>query len=302
MLTLIDGDIIRYRCGFAAEKNYYLLELINRDGHREYTEYSNKRDARQSGERRISGVSDAKFNLWTRREVQPIDHCLQIVKESIRGIESAVREKFNADPEVRIFLSGKKNFREVLATSRVYKGNREDSQKPTYYKDIGNYLQQQWSAETSDGWEADDEISIQAYDAKEKGTPYLVVSNDKDLDQISGQHYDWITKEFYDVSPKQARIRLYEQLLSGDSTDNIPGLPGIGKGKAAKALEECKSPSECLEKCIKMYEEYKLIDWQEYLVEMANLVYILKQPGVKWSDTEEGVEFCTKYLSHSSAS
>jgi hypothetical protein len=305
LIVLFDGDIGRYRWGFAAEKTRYLIELVNQGGNREFHKYDTKKEAEAFGERTTKNVKGAFFYLWSRKDTQPLENCLQIAKASISQTIEELEEKYHEPASLRIFLSGKTNFRDSVAKTRPYKGNRDNTPRPTHFKALGDYLVEQWDATYTEGIEADDAISISAMEAKEKGEDYIVVSNDKDLDQIPGKHYNWITKEYYTVSPKEAKVNFYSQILAGDSTDNIPGLEGVGPATAEKALAECKTPSECFEVVRNLYEDasdHPGDAWQEYLVEMADLVYILKKEGEKWSDTQEGKEFCSKYLRPSSAS
>jgi hypothetical protein len=294
MLALIDGDIFRYRCAFAAEKNYYLLQLKNESGYVEYKEFETKRDAELYGDRALAGTRGGTILIWSRRQVQPLENALQIVKGSLTQTLEDIKRKYG-HVESRIFISGPTNFREDVAITKTYKGNRADTAKPVHYVGVGEYLIGMWRAEITEGIEADDAIGITAMACKERNEQYCVVSNDKDLTQIPGLHYNWVAKEFKDVSPEEAKRKFYEQLLSGDTTDNIPGLAGIGKVKAANALAECKSPSECLDVCVKMYQEFAGDDWVNYFIEQANLVFILRRRGIIWENTTEGIDFHIKY-------
>lgn len=297
MLVLIDGDIFRYRCAAAAEHTYYLVELINSSGYVEWKKFDTKKEADQFIKNASTGAVVVSSHIWSRKEVQPVDYALQIVKSSLENALASIGEKYDEKLEVQVFLSGKTNFRELVAKSKPYKGNRDDTTKPAHFKEVGAYLVDVWNARTTEGYEADDAIGIWAMDAKTEGRKHIVVSNDKDLDQIPGLHYDWVAKEFYDVSPKEAKSQFYTQLLTGDTTDNIPGLPGIGPAKAKAALAECKTPGEMLEKCMDLYgkstpDGIKPVD---YIREMADLVYILKKPNEPWTKTKEGKEFVAKY-------
>jgi hypothetical protein len=309
MLVLNDLDIFRYRCGYAAEKNHYLVELTNPDGHKEWKEFSTKKEAADYGARVVAGVS-ASFITWTRKDVQPLENALQIVKQSLSQTYQAIEDKVGEKLTIRAFLSGKTNFRQSIAVTRPYKGNREENTKPTYYDAIGEYLLSNWEAVTTADYEADDAIGIEAMAARERGESVVVVSNDKDLDQIPGWHYNWVTKEFYEVSPKEAKTNLFTQILTGDSTDNVPGLPGVGPATAAKILKECSTPIEMVDACYQAYRDYFVNkdkhlltqqirpydDWaSEYMFEQAQLVYILKRPNEFWDLTKEGTYFIEKY-------
>ena len=96
----------------------------------------------------------------------------------------------------------------------------------------------------SDLYEADDIIGTLAFDARSHGVPCTIVSRDKDLTQLlsppdtfwdfAGNRrlgYDDIPEAF-GVFPEQIADLL---ALAGDSVDNIPGVPGVGR-KTAVAL------------------------------------------------------------------
>jgi len=97
------------------------------------------------------------------------------------------------------------------------------------------------------GVEADDVIGTLAVRASEAGFDTLMISGDKDLAQLVGEHVvmedtmqnlrldrDGVMKKF-GVPPE----RMVEYLaLAGDSSDNIPGVPKVGPKTAAKWLGE----------------------------------------------------------------
>jgi len=97
------------------------------------------------------------------------------------------------------------------------------------------------------GFEADDLIATYAREAGERGATTTIVSSDKDLMQLVT---DRVT--MYDTM-KDRRIGIPEviekfgvppakvvevQALAGDSTDNVPGVPGIGVKTAAQLIVE----------------------------------------------------------------
>ena len=97
------------------------------------------------------------------------------------------------------------------------------------------------------GFEADDIIATLVRMAKEKKEKILIVSSDKDLMQLVNHEvkmYDALkmklisekeVKEKFGVAPSKMRDLLS---LVGDSSDNIPGLPGIGPKTAAELLNK----------------------------------------------------------------
>lgn len=123
----------------------------------------------------------------------------------------------------------KSNFRFKLYPE--YKANRKQP-KPTWYHELREHLIHEYDAEVVYGREADDALADAQTDAST-----CICSIDKDLDQIAGAHYDFSKNVRYTVDPRRGRRYFFLQLLAGDSTDNIPGVTGIGVTKAAKILD-----------------------------------------------------------------
>ncbi|MDD3029666.1 MAG: DNA polymerase I [Alphaproteobacteria bacterium] len=106
------------------------------------------------------------------------------------------------------------------------------------------------------GYEADDLIAAYAHAARQKGFDVRIVSSDKDLmqlirdgvcmiDPIKGTPIgpDDVLKKFGVTPDKVVDV----QALSGDSIDNIPGVPGIGVKTAAQLINEFGSLDALLE-------------------------------------------------------
>lgn len=240
-IALLDGDSWVYRCGFASEKTYYLVtkvDTVATSGQMINGLYDSYRAAKDA-QLNISGQSI----IWSRKEIEPLENCLQTVKSSLENTLNVL-----GISEYKLYISGRGNFRDDIYED--YKANRDTLGKPKYYRDIRRYLREIWNAETVNGMEADDAIGISAMAIPES----VIVAVDKDLDQIPGDHYNWVKGENYTVSPKEGLRFFYEQLLSGDATDNIPGIDGIGPVKAKKALAECTTPKECAQLVHAMYE------------------------------------------------
>ena len=98
-----------------------------------------------------------------------------------------------------------------------------------------------------EGFEADDLIATYARLAEEAGAEVTIISSDKDLMQLVTPNvsmYDSMKDKQIGIPdviekwgvPPEKMIDL--QALTGDSTDNVPGIPGIGPKTAAQLLEE----------------------------------------------------------------
>ena len=98
-----------------------------------------------------------------------------------------------------------------------------------------------------DGWEADDVLATLACHAADDGAKVTIVSTDKDLMQLVDGRIEMLdTMKGLRYGPAQVEekwgvppSKLIEfQALCGDSSDNIPGVAGVGPKGAAKLIQE----------------------------------------------------------------
>ena len=99
-----------------------------------------------------------------------------------------------------------------------------------------------------EGFEADDVITTVTKFAKEKGIKVRIVSHDKDLYQMiedgKVEMYDSVKKQVVDEQACIDKFGVHPrdfinfQAILGDSSDNIPGVKGIGKVGASKLINE----------------------------------------------------------------
>lgn len=265
----VDGDSLVYRCGFAAEKTYYLVG--NDSGSNEenqgwiFKQYDNAKEAKAS----MIPHEAVSFQIWSRKEIEPLDHCLATVKNSLNKIVKAVDSE-----DLFIYISGTGNFRKDL--DKTYKQNRDTLPKPKYFNDIRQYLIDHWGAMTINRCEPDDWIGVQNGE-----DPGIIVCQDKDLNQIPGDHYNWVTGERYNVTPEQGLRFFYSQLLTGDPTDNIPGLEGCGIVGATKICGNCRNPSELARAAYEAYRSKYQEATDEIINRQATLVWIWRKMNDK---------------------
>ena len=194
----------------------------------------------------------------------------------------------------RVFLSGSNNFRHEIYPE--YKANRKDMIDPRWRKACKEYLVREWNAEVTDGYEADDALGINQdkgdldfrLDDKvcEMNYKTIICSIDKDLDMIPGMHYSWpiirkgaVVREgkIYEVSEVEGIRSFYRSLLVGDRTDNIFGVDGIGKVKAAKMIDNLETEEEMFERVAELYQG----DMDRLLVN-GKCLYIMREENKQW--------------------
>ncbi|MBP1083333.1 DNA polymerase I [Bacillus capparidis] len=159
------------------------------------------------------------------------------------------------------FDAGKTTFRHK--TFKEYKGGRQKTppelseQMPFIRELLNAYQVKTYELEN---FEADDIIGTLAKSAEKEGYTVKIVSGDKDLTQLSSEHTTvaitkkGITevenytpahvKEKYGLEPKQI---IDMKGLMGDSSDNIPGVPGVGEKTAIKLLKQFDTVEKLLE-------------------------------------------------------
>ena len=185
-------------------------------------------------------------------------------------------------PEVQtweLHLTGLNNFRNQYAVTVPYKGNRKDTAKPVHYHLLREYLVKSWGAVIHDGIEADDMLAIRS---TELGDNSVIVTLDKDLDQVVGWHYNFAKKIKYYIKEDEARLNFYKQFLVGDSVDNIIGAHRIGPKTADKLLRD-KTETEMWDIIVEHLGE-------ERAIENGHLLYMLRTKDDKFKAPESGCE------------
>lgn len=138
-----------------------------------------------------------------------------------------------------------------------------------------------------EGTEADDVIATMATKLSDKGEKVVVVSSDKDLMQLISDDvimYDPMKSKYIDaeavfekfgVGPDRIRDAL---TLMGDSSDNIPGAPGIGPKSAAELINELGSIEEILSQTdkIKQDRRRKILEENQEQIRLSHELVGLK--------------------------
>lgn len=223
-----------------------------------------------------------------------------------------------------VFLTGKNNFRDKLATILGYKANRAGADRGNVDK-IKEHFHEIFGAIWCDGFEADDAMAMEQWDdllsvggesdPADWNEDYLkdnastvIASRDKDLQTVPGWHYKWFVKlarkhdggeidpeemriekgEVFWVSYVQALRNFYAQMLTGDVSDNIPGLYKIGPKSAwVKQLDDMDDEQEMYDHVQEKYYNYFKNHWRAFLLENARLLHMWRKPNDEWLPPDE---------------
>ena len=182
-----------------------------------------------------------------------------------------------------IFDSAKKNFRNEIF--KEYKSNRTEA--PEDLAPQFEYIRKSVKAFNLPSvelinYEADDLIATYSKKIIEAGSQVTVISSDKDLMQLVSDEvklYDPMknkligekeVEEKFGVKPSQV---IDVQSLAGDSSDNIPGVPGIGVKTAAELIKKYKN----LDNLFKNVDEITQKKRKETLSQNKEKAYLSKK-------------------------
>ena len=182
-----------------------------------------------------------------------------------------------------IFDSARKNFRNEIYSD--YKGNRADA--PDDLIPQFDFIRQSVVAFNLPSiellnYEADDLIATYVDQILKLGAKVTIVSSDKDLMQLFKKDvriYDPMKNKFitnedvktkFGVTPDKV---VDVQSLAGDSSDNVPGVPGIGVKTAAELINKYKTLENLLDKA----QEIKQNKRRETILENKDKALISKK-------------------------
>ncbi len=193
-----------------------------------------------------------------------------------------------------IFDSARKNFRNDIYSE--YKGNRSDA--PDDLIPQFEYIRKSVKAFNLPSielinYEADDLIATYVENILDLGAKVTIVSSDKDLMQLYKKGvriYDPMKNKFInkdDVFNKfgvTAEKVIDVQSLAGDSTDNVPGVPGIGVKTAADLINQYGTLENLLKNASKIKQNKRretLIKNKEDAIVSKKLVTLKKDVPIK---------------------
>ena len=140
--------------------------------------------------------------------------CIQDIEKLLTMLQS-----YAPQHELMICLGHSTNFR--YSVYPKYKSNRRGIQKAACHHAFREYLQRHYSNTVLPGVEADDVLGIMYRPGD------LLYSPDKDLRTIAGDHL-LINGDVITVPQLEANRAFYKQVITGDTTDNYPGIPNCG--------------------------------------------------------------------------
>lgn len=266
-VLLIDLDSLIYAAAGAAQVTEYAV--VGTDARPAYlaTSWGEANKVRHQ-----RSTYDDPLRIFSRKIVLPLD-------EAQFQLEQRVAEITRAMPgwEPRLYVSGYGNYREVLATRARYKWNRVEAAKPDHFGALRKHAIDNLGAIMVHWCEPDDVLATVARQMREAGQEHILVSVDKDVRQIPGDHLTpgQVSEGITHVTPEQGLHWFYTQVAAGDSTDGVGGARGIGPARAADALSGAATELELWQAALGCYSSHA--DPRRDAIETARLVWLCDQ-------------------------
>lgn len=271
MIGLLDLEPFIYRAAWAAQKTIHLIKDID-DGAviASFTNASTKKKWIKE-----VGLQEGEYYADTAYETEEARvayyYADTIIKNLSEDIQVNNMEVYLPDKEHK-----EQNFREELFPD--YKANRRKLDKPVHFQAVIDYYANLFDITKIAGFEVDDAISIRA---NQLGLcDYTIITIDKDLDTVPGWHYNPVKRDRYFVDELSADHFFFQQVLTGDPSDNITGLYKVGPVKANRMLAGCITAKDMWEVVL---EEYKRQNrTEENAILNARLLHLLTKEDELW--------------------
>lgn len=155
------------------------------------------------------------------------------------------------------FSGGRDNFRYMIFPE--YKANRKAMVIPDGLYDLKLKLCEEFNGTIHTQWEADDWV---VYAIKKYSEKYVLCAVDKDvLNSVAGRHFNYYESgvfgkdmHYIETAEEIAKVWPYLQCITGDTSDGITGVKGLGPKKAMNFLSYTASHEELWEGVVRAYK------------------------------------------------
>lgn len=193
--------------------------------------------------------------------------------ENFMKIINDLEEHYEID-KVITFNGSLGNFRKLITPK--YKANRINTPKPPLLNEMHKWVKDNYDSVYGYGVETDDMVAKYWYElSKEIGRDnVMIVSIDKDYKQFPCLMYNYHKKHqvVLDITEEEAMYNFYEQMIVGDSADNVNYFKGKGKKFAEKYLAGCQTKYQYTKKMYQLFKEVHKEKAKQRYIECYNLL------------------------------
>jgi len=171
-------------------------------------------------------------SLCFSREGLSYENAIEVLESKIQRIKESV--SIYGIKKYKFYLTIGRNFRFDILPS--YKDNRNYSKRDPNVNLLKNYLVEKYKAKYDITLEADDLVCDEY---RKDMNNNMIASIDKDLLlNLPGCHLNLMKLNFINISEEKSIDNFYQQVIKGDSIDNIPNLlPKVGDKRLEDLLE-----------------------------------------------------------------
>jgi 5'-3' exonuclease len=179
--------------------------------------------------------------------------------EQFMSIVNHLEDKYPID-KVLTFSGSKGNFRKLI--TKKYKANRKKQELPPLLDEMHQFVKDHYDSIWGYGVETDDMVARYWKQISDDigRDEVMIVSIDKDYKQFPClmYNYHYKHKEILDISEEEAMYNFYEQMIVGDTADNVNYFKGKGKKYAEKHFKDCTTKYQYTRKLYELFkQEYK---------------------------------------------
>ena len=207
-----------------------------------------------------------------------IEDSINKFDEQFQKIVNDLEQEYDIE-KVISFNGCKGNFRKKITTN--YKANRKNQPLPPLLHDMHQYVKDTYESKYGYGIETDDMVARYWYTlSNEFGRDnVMIVSIDKDYKQFACLMYNYHYKHrvVLDISEDEALYNFYEQMIMGDTADNVNYFRGKGKKFAENYYKDCHTKYQYTKKLYELFkQQYKSKAKLKY-IECYNLLKLRTQ-------------------------
>lgn len=184
---------------------------------------------------------------YNYKDISVTDYSIKEIYKAVDSFIDMILTINQADFYIGAIGDDNKNlcFRTDIYKYAKYKGNRPPTAEwvVVWKPHIKKRMIEEWGFISNSLLEADDIIAFFAEKYRTANMDFVICSPDKDMKQLPGRHYNYkmsgsgsLIDSFVDIYDTEANLNFYIQVVSGDSSDNLMGVPGLGPVKAKKLL------------------------------------------------------------------
>jgi 5'-3' exonuclease len=170
------------------------------------------------------------------------------------------------------FNGSKGNFRKKITP--VYKANRKKQDLPPLLHELHDYVKDNYNSVYGYGVETDDLVAKNWHEIQEQlgREEVLICSIDKDYKQFNCLIWNYHKKILLDISQQEALYNFYEQMITGDTADNVNYFKGKGKKFAQNYYKGCTTKYQYTKKLYQLFQQQYKSKAREKYIECYNLL------------------------------